>query len=86
MSEISFLFEIGAILVSVVILYLLFKLLKSLTMLLIHSVGALILLFLINSVLGFNIAINAFSILAVALGGLPGLILVLILHVLGLAF
>jgi hypothetical protein len=41
---------------------------------------------LINSVLGFNIAINAFSILAVALGGLPGLILVLILHVLGLAF
>lgn len=86
MSEISFLFEIGAILISLVILYLLFKLLKSLAMLLIHSVGALILLFLINYVLGFNIAINAFSILTVALGGLPGLILVVILHLLGLAF
>lgn len=82
----SILFEILTIVFSIVILYVIFKLLKSLTMLLIHSVGALILLFLINSVLGFNIAINAFSILAVALGGLPGLILVLILHVLGLAF
>lgn len=86
MSEFSLFFEIGAIILSLGILYLLFKILKSLVMLVLHSVLAIVLLLFINFFLHLNITINAISILVVTIGGIPGLILIVLLHVFGLAF
>lgn len=82
----SFYVELAALLLSIVILYVLYRVLKELAKLLINSVAAVILLFLVNLFLGLGIAINIWSVAIVAISGLPGLVLVIILHFLGLAF
>jgi len=77
--------EIVALLVGIILLYLLFKIVKSLISLLINSIVAILLLFIVNF-FGLGIAINIWSILIVAIAGLPGLLLVVILHLLNIAF
>jgi inhibitor of the pro-sigma K processing machinery len=77
--------EIIALLVGIVLLYLLFTVTKSLISLLINSIVAIILLFAVNF-FGLGIAINIWSVLIVAIAGLPGLLLVIVLHLLKIAF
>ncbi|MBD3210252.1 transcriptional regulator [Candidatus Micrarchaeota archaeon] len=82
----SLVVQVAALVLAVIILYILFKVLKELVKLLINSVGALILLFLLNLAFGLGVEINVFSVLIVALSGFAGLVLVLALHFLGIAF
>lgn len=77
--------EIIALLIGIVVLYLLFKLTKSLIGLVIHAILALLVLLGLD-VLGFGIVINIWSVLIVALGGFIGLVLVVALHILRIAF
>jgi hypothetical protein len=58
---------------------------KKLLPLILNSIGALILLWILN-ILGLGVAINIWSIVIVAIGGFVGLLLVVLLHLLGIAF
>jgi len=77
--------EVIALLLGIIVLYLLFSITKNLIHLIINSVIALVLLFGLNF-FGMGLQINIWSVLTVAIGGLPGLILVVILHFLKIAF
>ena len=77
--------EIIALLIGIALLYLLFKIVKSLISLLISSIIAVVLLFGLNF-FGLGIVINIWSVLIVAIAGLPGLLLVILLHLLKIAF
>ena len=79
-------FEVGGLLVAVVILYLLYIFIKSPVHLIANAVVGIILLLVINMFLMSDVAINLFSIAIVALAGIPGVVLVLLLHFLGLGF
>ena len=59
---------------------------KSIVTLIINSVIGLVALLLLNLLPIVNITINIWSILIVALGGLPGLVVVIILSLLHIAF
>ena len=78
--------EIVAVLIAFLMLYLLFHTLKAAAPLIINSIVGFLVFFLINSIFNLGIVINFWSILIVALSGLTGVVLVLILHLLGLAF
>jgi len=78
-------FEWVALALGLVLVYLLFRITKSLIHLVISSVIAIILLFGLNA-LGLGVAINIWSVLVVVFGGLPGFLLVVALHMLGIAF
>ena len=82
----SLLVEIGAVILAGVILYILYRLLKELVKLAINSIAGIVLLFLLNLLFGLGIPINIFTIVIVALSGVGGVFLILILHFLGLAF
>jgi len=82
----SFYIEIAALLVSIVMLVVLFRVLKSIVRLAINSAIAIAAIFLLNFIFGFGIIIDIWSVAIVALSGIPGLILVLALHFLHLAF
>lgn len=77
--------ELGALLVALFLLYLLIRFLKNPLYLLINSFFA-ILIFILLNLFGLGIPINLLSVGVVAIGGLAGLLLVLILHFLGIAF
>jgi hypothetical protein len=82
----TLLIELIVVVVAMVVLYLLFQLVKEIAPLILNSIAGLIVFFILNIVFGLGIPVNFWSILAVALGGFVGLLLVLILHFLGLAF
>ncbi len=69
--------------ISVIAVYILLKAAKSL---IINSVLGLILLALGNMILNLGITYTATVILICAIGGIPGAILIMLLHVLGIAF
>ena len=77
--------EIVILILAVLAIVVAYRALKKLTPLILNSIGALILLWILN-ILGFGIAINIWSILIVAIGGFAGLILVVLLNLLGIAF
>lgn len=77
--------EIAALLLGIIALYVIYKITKSLVHLVINSVVALALLFGLN-LLGVGIQINIWSMLTVVIGGLLGLIIVVALHLLRIAF
>ena len=79
---------IGLIIVAIAIngLYFLYKIVKDLMPLIINSVAGIIVFFLLNFFLGLGIPINIWTVAAVAIGGFIGLLLVLIVHFLGIAF
>jgi len=82
----SFYIEIAALLLSIVMLYVLYRILKAVVKLAINSVIAIAALFLLNFIFGFGITIDVWSVAIVAISGIPGLALVLALHFLHLAF
>jgi len=66
----------------IVIVYLLFRVLKSVIYLIINSVLGLIILFVANLVLGLDIAYSWLVILICAIGGIIGAVIVIILQLL----
>jgi hypothetical protein len=73
------------LLVALFIVYLIYKFLKNPEYIIYNSIVG-ILIFLILNLFGVGVAINLFSVGIVAIGGVAGVILVLLLHFLGLGF
>ena len=66
----------------IVVVYLLFRVFKSVIYLIINSVLGLIILFVANRVLGLDIAYSWLVILICAIGGIIGAVIVIILQLL----
>ena len=81
-----FVVEFVTLLIAVFILYLLYNLLKNPVSLVANAVMGIIIFLIINMFLVREVAINLFSIGTVAIAGIPGVILVLLIHFLGLGF
>ena len=86
MVEVLILGPLITIILLVIVIFVALKMGKSLAILIANSVIGLILLWLVNLSPIVNVAINLWSILIVALGGVPGLILLVILDLLKIAF
>ena len=82
----AFEIEVGALLVAFVILYLLYSFLKNPLHVLANTVVGILLFWLINLFLVREVVVNFFSIAIVAIAGIPGVLLVLLIHFLGLGF
>ena len=78
--------ELLTLLVAVVIIYVLWKILEDAAQLAVNSIIGIIVFWLLNQFFGLGIPINWLTILIVALAGIPGVILVLLMHFLGLGF
>jgi len=79
-------FEIGAILVALFLLYVLLRFLSNPLHIIANSVVGIVLFLLINMFLGAGIPITLSSVGVVAIGGVMGVILVVLLHLTGLGF
>lgn len=82
----SFYIELGALLAIIFILYLFFRFLKDPVLILWNSVFGIIVFFALDYFFGLGIPISFFSIAIVAVGGFAGLVFVILLHFLGIAF
>jgi hypothetical protein len=82
----AFYAELGALLIALVVVYLLYRALKNIGYLVANSVMGIIIFLILNFVFGIGIPINLLSVGIVAIGGTAGVILVLIIHFLGLGF
>ncbi|MFA6213735.1 MAG: pro-sigmaK processing inhibitor BofA family protein [Candidatus Micrarchaeia archaeon] len=81
-----FFVEFGALLLALFILYLIYTLLKNPVYVVANAVMGIIVFMIVNMFLVRDVAINFFSIAIVAIAGIPGVLLVLLLHFLGLGF
>jgi len=84
--EIIYLGPLLTLLVLILVIFIAIKLGKEIVWLALNSVIGLIVLILINFLPFINIDINIWSILIVAIGGIPGIALVILLDLLGIAF
>lgn len=78
--------EVGALLAAFFLLFLLIKFLKHPGLVIANSVMGIIIFFILDWFFGLNIPISVFSVGLVALGGLAGVLLVVLIHFLGLGF
>ncbi|NYZ75530.1 pro-sigmaK processing inhibitor BofA family protein [Candidatus Micrarchaeota archaeon] len=78
--------EVGTLLVALILVWLLFVFVQNPIALIVNSVIAIVILFLLNALLGLGIPINLLTILIVAIGGIFGLLLVIILKLMKIAF
>ena len=74
------------ILFVIVVLFLLARGGRLLGRLIVNGIVGLILLFLTNLVLAENVPINLLTVLICAIGGVVGWLVILVLHLLGVAF
>lgn len=65
---------------------LLFKLVKNVIKLILNGVLGLLALFSFNYIFGTSVAINFWSVVITAIGGIIGFAVVIVLHFLGFAF
>jgi len=72
--------------VGLFVLYVIYHFFKDPVHIIINSVVGLVLLFLSNMFFHTGIVINIWSLAIVAIGGVVGLIMILLLHFLGIAF
>jgi hypothetical protein len=79
------LFGLLGLLVALLIVYLIIRFLKDPMYIIANSIVGIV-LFLILNLAGVGIPINIYSVGIAALGGIPGVVLVLIIHFLGLGF
>ena len=77
--------ELIALLLAVLAAVVIYRMVKAIAPLVLHAFVALAVLWLLN-VFGLAVAINAWSVLIVAIGGFAGLVLVVLLHLFGIAF
>jgi hypothetical protein len=85
MAEVLGFVGLFGLLVALFIVYLIFKFLKNPEYIIANSIMGILIFFILN-LLGTGIPINIFSVGIVAIGGIPGLVLVLLIHFLGLGF
>ncbi|MGV8084824.1 MAG: pro-sigmaK processing inhibitor BofA family protein [Candidatus Bilamarchaeum sp.] len=78
--------ELWALLAALFILYLLIRFLKNPLHIIVNSILGILLLLIVNTIFNLGIPINIFSVGIVALGGLTGFLLILLLHFIGLGF
>jgi len=78
--------ELGTLILALILVWLLFVFVQNPIALLINSIIAFVILLFLNRIFGLGIPINVITILIVAIGGIIGLILILILRFLNLAF
>ncbi|HOT94562.1 MAG TPA: pro-sigmaK processing inhibitor BofA family protein [Methanoregulaceae archaeon] len=78
--------EIVGLVLAIVAAVLLYKLVRGLAGLLVNAVAGIVVLWLLDLFLSPPVAINLWSVLIAAIGGLPGVLIVIVLHFLGLAF
>jgi len=81
-----FVVELVSLIISFFILYVLYRLLKNPLHVLANAAMGIVIFLIINLFLVREVAINLFSVGTVALAGIPGVILVLVIHFLGLGF
>ena len=79
-------FEIGAVLVTLFVLYLLVRFLFNPLHIIANSILGIVAFFIMNAFFGVGIPITLLSVGVVAIGGILGVILVFLLHVTGLGF
>ena len=82
----SLLVEVATLLVAIIILYVIWKILKLVGYLIVNSIMGIIIFYLLNTFFGAGIQITLLSVGIVAIAGIPGVVLVLIIHFLGLGF
>ncbi|MDD5340111.1 MAG: pro-sigmaK processing inhibitor BofA family protein [Candidatus ainarchaeum sp.] len=78
--------EVGTLIVALVVLWLLLVFIQNPVALIVNSIIAFAILFLLNAIFGLGIPINIITILIVAIGGIVGLLLVIILRLMRIAF
>ena len=79
-------YELIILVLAVVAVVVVYYVLKSVKYLIVNTIMGLILLAAGNLVFNLNIPYEPIVILVCALGGIPGAILVILLHVIGIAF
>lgn len=78
--------EVGTIIVALIVLWLLLVFINNPIALIINSLIAIAILWLLNAIFGFGIPINIITVLVVAIGGIVGLLLIIILRLMKVAF
>lgn len=78
--------ELGTLIIALIALWLLFVFIQNPVALLINSVFAIIILFLLDLIFKVGIPINILTVLIVAIGGLIGLLLILLFRFSNIAF
>jgi hypothetical protein len=78
--------ELGALLVAALLFVLFLRLLRNPTLVLYHSILGVVSFFILDMLFSAGIPINIISVAVVAVGGVVGLLFVLLLHFLGIAF
>ena len=78
--------EVGTVIVALIVLWLLIVFINNPVALIINAIIAFLILFLLNAIFGLGIPINILTILIVAVGGIVGLLLILILRFMKIAF
>ncbi len=79
-------FETGILLLVILAVVIIYLILKTAKYFIVNTILGLIILALGNIIFKLGIAYSAIAILVVAIGGIPGALLVILLHVLHLAF
>ena len=82
----TLLVEVLTLLLAIILLYILWKILEEVSRLIVNSIMGIIIFWALNNFFNFGIVINWLSILIVALAGIPGVLIVLIVHFLGWGF
>ncbi|MBU0590622.1 pro-sigmaK processing inhibitor BofA family protein [Candidatus Micrarchaeota archaeon] len=82
----SLFIQLIVLIVVLVAVYFFYQVMKSIIPIIINSIAGLLVFLALNWFFGFGIEINFWSLLTVGLGGFFGLMIVLILHFIGIAF
>jgi inhibitor of the pro-sigma K processing machinery len=82
----ALLYEIFGLLLAFVLIYVLWKILKLIGYLVANSIMGILVFWALNAFLGLGVAISFLSVAIVAIAGVPGVLLVLLIHFLGLGF
>jgi len=78
--------EIVGLILAIIVVAVLFKVFRNIVGLVVNAVIGVVILWLLNLFLTPPVAINIWSILISAIGGIAGVIIVIVLHFLGIAF
>ena len=78
--------EVGSVLFALIVLVLLVIFIQNPIALLMNSIIAILIMFLLNAIFGLGIPVNIFTVLIVAIGGLVGLLLIIILRLMKIGF
>lgn len=78
--------EIVGLVLAILVAVLLYKVLKGATGLLVNAVVGVVVLWILGLFISPPVIINLWSVLIAAIGGLPGVVIVIVLHFLGIAF